>query len=316
MDNILCLIHNTNIVNLESLLLGGEIYNTTKLRLKRRDAVGYTVQENSKIKYPLLTDPDQFPGVYMSLIDSKSNRDVKYADSKDVSLVFCPDILLRGDFHYNKIDSNGFLNEGNTLFNLEELLYYLEYNPNHKLNEVVFHNPVSLQYLRGIWVDTAEKKSVVNDILKKLQINIPVQIVRKYKNVRVPYCNLIKTYNSNYCYYLDSIIKPDINKPSEFPWSKAFYNRMLNYCEISEPNPPNPKDMYALLKQSIFKRDVSLFSRVFNRDLKYFREYLHQKGVTKKFINSLDDFTLTYLREHMTVVDLKNIILYSKYDTE
>ena len=180
-NKILYLSHTTNIKNLKSILLSRELYTPFKLSYKSIEPLGYNTG-GSKKKYPLLVDEkdaDGFPGVYMSLIDKNYMTQLDNLKFKkdEVQMIFCPDILKRGDFHYNKTDSNGFINKNLTFLTLDDILEYIELN-NDKLNEVVFHNPVSLNYLKEIWVDTEDKKYKVEKILdeSKTSINLDISI--------------------------------------------------------------------------------------------------------------------------------------------
>ena len=100
---------------------------------------------------------DQHPGAYFSLI-TKANRTTEKLFPATECLIFSRNLLLQKNYHINLCDNNGFITEGNTFFpdNLVEavakiransLLPLLDGVNYHRMNEVVFHDPVPLEYL-------------------------------------------------------------------------------------------------------------------------------------------------------------------------
>lgn len=114
--DILALLHVSSIDNIENILKSKELYTQQKFRYSKIKDKGLPTDEYKHIFNPI---GDQYPGVYFSVIDTNF-KPVIYSE-EDIFLIFCKDLLKRGDFHYNYIDANGFMNEGNTLFGENEL---------------------------------------------------------------------------------------------------------------------------------------------------------------------------------------------------
>jgi hypothetical protein len=308
MNNIMYVLHMTNIYNLKSILESGEIYNDLKREYKRIKSMGYTTSEQ---RYPLLTAEGQFPGVYMSIVDSIRMRHTPLSMDKDeVAMVFCPDILKRGDYHFNKHDWNGYLIENMTLFTLSEILEHVDKGELSTDNELVFHNPVSLQYLKELWVGTPRQEARTKAIVEFIGLNIPVRVMKIHEPI-IPDCNIDTVYPADYCYYLHDFLKTDQPDEYQITSSPQWYKRMIGFCDVDTQNmdekQADPRYWNAPLRQPIYK--PTLFAN--NDQLK---RYLVQQGVTPSFVQRLDRQTLKYLRRYMTRVDLKKLILYSRYD--
>ena len=106
MDDLLYLQHTTTFNNLIKILYSGKLYT------------GVDMWFNNVISEGGLTTggwypgsiPDQYPGVYMKLVHKNLIRqDIEYYNENDVQLIFCISLLQRQDFHYNHVDSNGFI---------------------------------------------------------------------------------------------------------------------------------------------------------------------------------------------------------------
>jgi hypothetical protein len=101
---------------------------------------------------------DQHPGAYFSLI-TKDNRLTEKLFPSTECLIFSRNLLKQTNYHINMCDNNGFITEGNTFFpwNLQEAVEKIrensfipldEENVNyHRMNEVVFHDAVPIDYL-------------------------------------------------------------------------------------------------------------------------------------------------------------------------
>lgn len=103
-------------------------------------------------------ETDQHPGAYFSLI-TKDNRLTEKLFPATECLIFSRNLLKQINYHINMCDNNGLMTEGNTFFpwNLEaavekirenSLLPLHEENVNyHRMNEVVIHDAVPMEYL-------------------------------------------------------------------------------------------------------------------------------------------------------------------------
>ena len=101
---------------------------------------------------------DQHPGCYFSLI-TKDNRLTEKLFPGTDCLIFSRNLLKQINYHINICDNNGFITEENTFFpwNLEEAVKRIKENAKlpldkekvnyHRMNEVIFHDAVSMDYL-------------------------------------------------------------------------------------------------------------------------------------------------------------------------
>lgn len=107
-------------------------------------------------------DSSQYPGAYFTLI-TKDNRLTEKLYPGKFCLIFSRNLLKQSNYHINISDDNGRITQNNTYFswNLEEAVDKIRENSylcgkeeenswkiNDKcMNEVVFHDPVSMDYL-------------------------------------------------------------------------------------------------------------------------------------------------------------------------
>ena len=106
------------------------------------------------------TDGDQHPGSYFTLI-TKDNRLTEECFPATECLIFSRNLLKQANYHINMCDNNGFISEGNTFFtwNLQDAVKQIRVNAAlpvhidtdqinyHRMNEVVFHDAVPMEYL-------------------------------------------------------------------------------------------------------------------------------------------------------------------------
>jgi hypothetical protein len=101
---------------------------------------------------------DQHKGAYFSLI-TKYNRLTEKLFPATECLLFSRNLMKQLNYHINICDNNGFITEGNTFFpwNIEDALEKIRENSNlpideekvnyHRMNEVIIHDDVSMDYL-------------------------------------------------------------------------------------------------------------------------------------------------------------------------
>jgi len=195
---------------------------------------------------------DQFPGVFFSLI-TKSNKNTEfiYPDGKNI-LIFSPELLLQHNWHVNLEDKQGYISEHNTYYpwNFTEILEKMKKQDEQDLmtmNEVVFHDPVSMKYLcRVIKRPTIDQK--IAKIKKGIYGNYYLPD-KRIKNNNPPDLSL-KPF---YCFPFEEIfdgVKSDDWKPS----SKKFYNMMYKMCLKSPKKQiPNKKEIIKTLKRNAKK---------------------------------------------------------------
>ena len=92
---------------------------------------------------------DQFPGVYLTLITKDNIKSEKLYSGKYV-LIFSRKLLNQKNYHINIQDNNGMITETNTYYpwNINEAVDKIKKSTeNTTMNEVVFHDPISMKYL-------------------------------------------------------------------------------------------------------------------------------------------------------------------------
>ena len=114
---------------------------------------------------------DQFPGVYLTLI-TKDNIEREKLYSGKYVLIFSRKLLNQKNYHINIHDNNGMITETNTYYpwNINEAVDKIKENTtmnevNTNMTEVVFHDPISMDYLcEVIEFPTAEELVEYSDI--------------------------------------------------------------------------------------------------------------------------------------------------------
>jgi hypothetical protein len=93
-------------------------------------------------------EDDQFPGVYFSLITKYNIKNERLFPAKNC-LIFSKKLLEQQNYHINFVDYNGFINESNTYYpwELDRVVKKLKSHKGDFVNEVVFHDNISLDYL-------------------------------------------------------------------------------------------------------------------------------------------------------------------------
>ena len=169
---------------------------------------------------------DQFPGAYFSLV-TKYNIDYIQLFPGKIVLIFSVRLLEQKNYHINLTDSNGIVSESNTFYpwNLDYYLKITKADQNDKNNEVIFHNPVSMEYLC---------KVIKNNDLPEYQI----------KNKVPP--NL--SYEPFYCYPFEDIQygMRDRSPPSSLEWLQT----MAGVCKTELKDKQTRCDIIADIKKN------------------------------------------------------------------
>ena len=110
----------------------------------------------------------QFPGIFMTLVTKYNINTESYYPGKNV-LIFSKELLKQKNYHINIQDANGMLNENITFFpwQLEELISKIKEDPiKYNMNEVVFHDNISMKYCCKILKksDNLPHKAINNNI--------------------------------------------------------------------------------------------------------------------------------------------------------
>jgi ankyrin repeat protein len=277
-DKLLYLVHGTKFENLKAILNTGYIHTVIDMWYKNvyNDKKGFTdVHTFGQIKSG---SQYQYPGVYMTLINTDLvDKNIRRNTDDDVFLIFCISLLDRGDFHYNSSDNSGHFVQNTTSFDIMELNKSIKKEITIN-NEVVFHNSVSLKYLKQIWIlPKNENKEKIESLINDNKLKIKVITTEKYlddigTNKREP----------NSCYLYG---KPDDND--------KWYDVIAKKCNFK-----NIKSMKDNFEQKIFK-DSS------NDDIK---KYLKNFDVSIDFSEKQIDEI-----KNMTVQELYFLKYYSKY---
>jgi hypothetical protein len=302
MDDLLYLQHTTTFDNLIKILNSGKLYT------------GVDMWFNNVISEGGLTTggwypgsiPDQYPGVYMKLVHKNLIRqDIEYYS--DVQLIFCISLLQRQDFHYNHVDSNGFINKNMTSFNIPELQDDIKKRGIIPINEVIFHHSVSLKYLKEIWVKNKRNYNILKSIFDRLSINIPIRITQKYLDITYTCDHTIDAKTPNNCYFFDKWAREFAVKikKSGYPYDIEWYRTMAKKCGLTDIDELTPELIEDLLEQNlILSEDIT------NDEIK---EYLRSKGVSEDNIKNLSDRQLDEIKD-INLVGLNFLKNYSKLD--
>ena len=192
----------------------------------------------------------QFIGVYMTpLHDDRPT--VLYSRDTEVVFIFSLALLERPDYHMNLRDQNGYLTHKSYA---PDMLWEVYQDPEEKVPyelqwhnpEVVFHNPVSLEYMQRIYVKQDEYDNFVKKLRNGLtpeQVEQVMPLLRVYDSKSIParHCNLHCDKNNRWAYRprFCAVYGHDIKKLSKhdadriLPNWDALFKLALN-CGIPE----------------------------------------------------------------------------------
>jgi len=165
------------------------------------------------------TEDDQFPGVYFSLITKHNLKYESLFPAKNC-LIFSKQLLEQQNYHINFVDYNGLINESNTYYpwELDRVVKKLKSHKGNFINEVVFHDNISLDYLC--------LKITLNDISSNIT-NLNELILPKYEMYNDIKPN--KTILPFFCYAKENEYT-GIN-PKKLS-SNSFYKKMAIMCNV------------------------------------------------------------------------------------
>jgi len=176
----------------------------------------------------------EYPGVYFTLI-TKYNRVTENLFPGRICLIFSRKLLKQLNYHINISDDNGFITEKNTYYpwNIEDAVKKIKENSekiredntweekiNYFSNEVIFHNPIPMEYccmdinlsIENIINSSLENNSFLPDF--PVENNIP------------PNMNFLPFY----CYIPN-------NEDTRFPSSESFIKFMGDFCKVNTELP-------------------------------------------------------------------------------
>ena len=184
MERFICFAHNTRIGNVPSILKTGRLMTSIeKCGNGTRGKGLYVDDADCDI---ILSQPDQFPGLYLNGVCAHEAGSNKYASSSSstVMLVFPVDLLLQANWHFNLIDQNGMINR-NTFcrLSMDQIpnmhaveAFYRERSGSYPGNELVMHDGLPTKLLAAVWVHNEKTKGDLMALLETQRITCPVPI--------------------------------------------------------------------------------------------------------------------------------------------
>ena len=163
---------------------------------------------------------DQHPGAYFSLI-TKDNRLTEKLFPGTDCLIFSKNLLKQINYHINICDNDGFITEENSFFpwNLQGVVEKIRENSilpideekvnYHRMNEVVFHDSIPMDYL---CLDLP-RKFFSNDFLPEYSIENEVK----------PDMSLLPFY----CF-------AKIEENNKYKSSSSFFKKIAEFCNIDK----------------------------------------------------------------------------------
>jgi len=195
MDNVLYLLHST------------DKYSSDWTELKPSKVEDYE---------------DQFPGVYLKIITKENIHTIELFPGKHL-LLFSRRLLLQQNYHINLRDYNGYISENNTYFpwNLDDAVHQINTHKHLIGNEVVFHDPIPMEYLC-------------------IHTHIVVEIPNNMNNLFLPKFSIEnqvepdETKDPFYCYPLEKNYT-GVDPLEES--SRAFFQQMAKTCGVQSSLP-------------------------------------------------------------------------------
>jgi len=204
-----------------------------------------------ELKVSEFNTDDQFPGVYFSII-TKYNIDYEKIFPGKYILIFSKNLLYQKNYHINFVDYNGIITEKNTYYpwmlekfvndNKQECI-----NKNCTMNEVVFHDNISMKYCCRIIIKNTDDKnnllpkiSYINDI-KPDMIKIPF-FCFPFEDIYTG-CNPLAKSSNNWYNMFYNIANIDIQYESD---TDIIVNKIKNkaYYLYKNRNEQNIKKLY------------------------------------------------------------------------
>lgn len=159
----------------------------------------------------------EFPGAYFTLVHKYNFDEVEIGGNQQNNyiIIISKEILKQKNYHYNIRDYNGFIHETNTYFpwNLDK---GIKVKTKFRENEIVFHDPVSLEYA----IDIYKFVKGPEDYLFYPE---------KYKDVKVPKANL--SFLPFYAFCFEDFYTGYEPLPKS---SYAFYQKMALLVNMKE----------------------------------------------------------------------------------
>ena len=206
-DKIVGIQHETTVNNVIKILNRGELISKIQALRENLDIDQPSSTGNSKISIY------EFPGVFTSLIRNvEIGEPINKYYKKEVLLIFSKVLLKQHNYHIRLHDNMGHLDkDAYTKKSLNDIADRLLSD-----NELVFHDPISLQALESILVTDRNIYKKLYPILQKINKEDLLVFTQTYPDINYnKYCDLpVKTLNKmgiintrlkpNFCYYIPS----------------------------------------------------------------------------------------------------------------
>jgi hypothetical protein len=237
--DVLGIAHYTSYRNLLSIINDGKIISKIEAlqNKKKFDQISsYTTYAD--------VDESEFPGVFTGLI-LRQNIGYYFDDDADCFLIFSKVLLKQKNYHVRSMDNMGLLDEDAYSREyidkaIEKMKKNIEkggfYSHTMSDNEVVFHNPISINALEAIFVT---KESMYNKLKKNLPqpYNDMVELKTTVEDrVFNKYCNLsLKKLNKKNI--IDTKLKPNFCIFIHHDWTSIQRNgRHTNIPKYIDPS--------------------------------------------------------------------------------
>ena len=192
---------------------------------------------------------DQFPGVYLTLITKDNIKSEKLYSGKYV-LIFSRKLLNQKNYHINIQDNNGMITETNTYYhwNINEAVDKIKKSTeNTTMNEVVFHDPISMKYLcKVIELPTPKELAVLSDEEYEKYLSNYYLPREKKENKFEP--DMSK--EPFYCYPQIDYIEDNTAMDEKLSSPNNFLKTMAKVCNINNTN-LKKKDLINEIKEKI-----------------------------------------------------------------
>jgi hypothetical protein len=303
-DNII-----TSVDNIIQFLNSGYIYTELDDILAKQNVEGKFI-DFSKIKLE-----DEYPGVYMNLVSSNM---VGSPIGDDISLYFCKSLLNRKDWHFNKLDSDGFLNPENTILSLQNLKKFINEGGDLIGNEIVFHHSVPVNFVSKINCKNINVAGLFYTRLPDHLKKIFQPLIQDSKTIffqDLECSDKVVEMSPNYCFVFQKDLYSGYNAPIEY------YRWMAVKCGLTKDQVASvydPAELNKMLKPLMYSRfkqiaeDWFWSSVVIDKDgeKRDIKEFYKGKRFIRKVTNNKLEIKISKIimaNSHPNIVKIYNI---------
>lgn len=207
--SIKVLVHGTRLKHLDTILKYG-ILNTKELYELKIKHFGYASAMSEYDKDEDWKISGQFFGSYTTpIIKIDRNIEKYYRDDNSILLLIDPYILNRDDWHINKYDMNGELNDETYSKNTMDLYFKNIDEKEIRLSEIIFHNKIQPEFIKCILTHNKKTKKILKNYKYNISVKYPTEKLQSNyyddSNINL-YKNIIgnNNYFPRFCYsYID-----------------------------------------------------------------------------------------------------------------